>query len=189
MLSLLRELKAGVLFEYSPEFLKHHSEATTLVQKGDDALSAMAVELEWWVDLDSATLVEDLTAAYEEHVFVYAENGLGPYFRVLHTMLRTIDDADYLKPSDKIEYGNLLRSQLTSNELLLAGINGMVPASRRFQAFLTHYRMLKYLRPTPLRAVLQSSYPPEAFLGRDHAGRDLVARRKNVEPPAPSSSP
>jgi hypothetical protein len=49
-------------------------------------------------------------------------------------MLRRIKDDPVLSPEEKVEYGNLLRSQLTGFEIALAGLNGLSKVSNDFSS-------------------------------------------------------
>lgn len=161
LLSLLRELKGNIQFEHTDAFLAAHPHHPSTKQEGDDAIEAMLIELAYWDELNPAT--DDLLAIYTNKIYIHAENGISPYFRVLQNILRSIDSADYLSDIDKVEYGNLLRSQITSNELALAGINALLPGSSRFREYVVKFSLLKYLQAGHIRQTLENHPPAETF--------------------------
>ncbi|MGO7803326.1 putative phage abortive infection protein [Rhizobium ruizarguesonis] len=86
---------------------------------------------------------------------------------MVYTILRRIKDDKVLSEPEKIQYSNLLRSQLTSHELALAGFNGLMPQANDFDALLTEFHMLKYLPTGIARRALEEVYDPTAFAARD----------------------
>lgn len=72
-----------------------------------------------------------------------------------------------MNPYEKAAYGNLLRSQLTSHDLVLIGFNGLIPPAKNFSSYITEFRLLKYLPKNDVRDALQRHYPKEAFTARD----------------------
>lgn len=104
---------------------------------------------------------------YIREVHAYGEDGLGAYFRVIYTILRRISEDTVLTIDEKAKYGNLLRSQFTSSELVLVGFNGLAPFSQNFSEYLIEFRMLKYLPEGPFLTTLKRHYPTKAFAARD----------------------
>jgi hypothetical protein len=95
------------------------------------------------------------------------ETGLGPYFRVIYTMLNRLRDDAVLSQVEKVALGNLLRSQLNGDEIQLAAVNGLTPESKDFGELLTEFHMLKYMPRGPLRNRLEQVYEAKAFAPRD----------------------
>lgn len=170
LLDLLRELRSEIRFNHSREY-NLHVPGNYVVQVGEDALRAIVRELDYWSEIcdDRKPLdqIEFMKKKYMVCVQAYGENGLSPYFRIVYSILRRVHEATFLTDQDKAAYGNLLRSQITSNELAIAGINGMVSISANFATYLTEYRMFKYLVNGPTRAIIELHYPKHAFEGRD----------------------
>lgn len=104
---------------------------------------------------------------YEEDVHRFAENSFGPYFRVLYTILRRISENQLLGEHEKIRYGNLVRSQLSSPEVALIAANALTEASNDFRKFVVEFRLLKYLPKGAYRGLLEKIYPVSAFEARD----------------------
>lgn len=95
------------------------------------------------------------------------ETGLGPYFRVIYTMLNRLREDTVLSPVEKVALGNLLRSQLNGDEIQLAAVNGLTQESKDFADLLTQFHMLKYMPKGHLRNRLEKVYDPKAFAPRD----------------------
>lgn len=117
--------------------------------------------------MEEKECVDTIKIKYMSCIHAYSENGLSPYFRIVYSILRRIDEAEFLSEKEKASYGNLLRSQITSSELTVAGINGMVSVSANFSAYLVRYKMFKYLVGGPTRKIVEMHYSPSAFQGRD----------------------
>ncbi|WP_405049507.1 putative phage abortive infection protein [Rhizobium sp. BK176] len=73
-------------------------------------------------------------ALYRKRVHVRYESTFGPYFRLLYTILWRLRDDKKLTPEEKRRYGNLLRGHLTSFEVAMAGLNGLMPRAKDFDA-------------------------------------------------------
>jgi hypothetical protein len=104
---------------------------------------------------------------YSDEVHQRAEGTLGPYFRVLYTILRRISEKAELSDTEKAQYGNLVRSQLSSAEVGLIAANALTTASNDFKRFVIEFRLLKYLPLGGYRSILEKIYPEEAFAPRD----------------------
>lgn len=67
---------------------------------------------------------------------------------------------------EKIRYGNILRSQLTTFEVGLAGLNGLTKMANDFKSLIEEYRLLKYISNGRIKAELRKHYSENAFKGR-----------------------
>jgi len=114
-------------------------------------------------DLSSGALAE----LYTDNVHMRSEAGLGPYFRIVYTILRRISEEPGLDDTERARFGNMVRSQLTSPEVALIGLNGLTGASRDFGDYIVEFRLLKYLALPNTLEVLRLHYPPQAFAARD----------------------
>lgn len=102
----------------------------------------------WQAGVSEITPLPDehpVGAFYAEKLHRMNEDHLGPYFRIIYSMLRRISEASFLNDEEKIAYGNLLRSQLTSTELFVIGVNGLAHVSGDLRGYLEEFRMFKYL--------------------------------------------
>lgn len=116
------------------------------------------------------TSAETATAIADSYLGMLAgqgETGLGPYFRVIYTMLNRLREDTVLSPVEKVALGNLLRSQLNGDEIQLAAVNGLTQESKDFAYLLTEYHMLKYMPKGTLRSRLEKVYDDKAFAPRD----------------------
>lgn len=183
LLKLSRELRAKISFRNSQSYktLTNIANAREL-QSGDAAFRAIKSEVMvlWSARVGSAIPVKDehpVGAFYAAEVHRANEDQLGPYFRIIYSMLRRISEASFLTADEKVSYGNLLRSQLTSTELFVIGVNGLSHISGDFDQYLTEFRMFKYLPQEEKDAflvtwaALQPTYDASAFEGRQ--GKDV----------------
>lgn len=108
-----------------------------------------------------------MVTVYEERIHKNNEASFGPYFRLVYTVLRRIKDDDVLTVSEKNQYGNLLRSQLTSEELTLLAVNGMAPFSADLSDLIQEFRLLKYLPQSSVQRRFLAFYGSTAFAARD----------------------
>lgn len=108
------------------------------------------------------------------------EPEFSPYFRVIYSLLRRIDTSRYLTEEERLDYSRLLRSQMTSQEVALLGLNALSPQSRDLKEYIIKYRMLKYAQAGSIRDRLRQIYPSSTFEGRHGIG--------NAFAPSPSRS-
>lgn len=106
---------------------------------------------------------------YRSMVHTENEFYLGPFYRILYTILFRINSDETLNESEKIFYGNLVRSQFTSAEITLIGYNGLIPESKDLSKYIEHFRLLKYMPDGTHKSALQWVYDPIAFAPRDPA--------------------
>lgn len=109
----------------------------------------------------------DIAATYISISKLHAENPLGPFFRIVYSILRRISEDKILTRAEKASYGNLVRSHLSTSELGLIGLNGLTEDSNDFQKYITEFRILKYMPDNELKIELERFYPPETFMARD----------------------
>jgi hypothetical protein len=169
LLKLLREMRDEVTFNDSLSSLN----PTASFLAGTEHRGPAAFR-EAWVALNrsfqSRGALPDRAEAgriYNDLIQKGFEAQFSPYFRLLYTILNDLNEDNFVSEDYKLKYARLLRSQLTSNELVLAGINGLSPISKDFSVLLTHYRMFKYIPPGPRLRTLRYYYEEEAFSSRD----------------------
>ncbi|MGO7039853.1 putative phage abortive infection protein [Rhizobium acaciae] len=174
LLALLRETRREVRFRYSLPYRKANKIATSSerskVQTEAAAFRTAMYELRYLVRTRTTATRRtqaQLEKLYRLGIHARFESTFGPYFRIVYTILRRIKDDKVLSEPEKIQYSNLLRSQLTSHELALAGFNGLMPQANDFDALLTEFHMLKYLPTGIARRALEEVYDPTAFAARD----------------------
>lgn len=193
LLELGRKLREEVQFSHTPAYSAENPNADGHLKRGFAAFEAMHADLGWHLrDWDKgADLSEDrdnLGAMYRSVVHDSSEATISPYFRILYTILRRIDEDDLLSTKDKHAYYKLVRSQITSAELSVASLNGMFRESANFSYFLEKARMFKYMPASQIKNVITPHYWFGAFLGRDAyvqenpPKRDSVLRKPSGQP-------
>lgn len=168
LLRLLREARKEIRFQPSSDFSYSVYHESPRSSEGLAAFKTAWEEAFYWIDLrgDGATK-EQVGEIYNRRIHERIESDLGPYFRILYTMLHRLRSDRVLTEEEKHRYGNLLRSQLTSFELALAGLNGLSSVSKDFGDLVTEFRLLKYLPEGKRRQTLKRYYPKQAFEARD----------------------
>lgn len=93
---------------------------------------------------DSGPLIEFLQKTYRKK-YIQHEYALGPYFRSLYQLFKLIDRSD-IAYDQKIQYANIARSTLNSNEVLLLALNADSGWGRDFKVLVERYGLLKHFR-------------------------------------------
>lgn len=175
LLALLRTTREEVRFRHTESFRKAVGMTSlspnSKVLTGAPAFRRAVTEMHHWLraandsDRKDAVFVGRL---YRNRVHARFESTFGPYFRLVYTLLRLIHEDRTLTESEKIKYGNLVRSQLTSPEVGLAGFNALMKEANNFSELVERFRLLKYFPEKRfVRKVLEGLYAPETFLPRD----------------------
>ncbi|HEX8662900.1 MAG TPA: putative phage abortive infection protein [Beijerinckiaceae bacterium] len=169
LLHLVRATRDETRFRYSDEYILHHNPtAKNTLRTGLDAFRfAWREAIAWLGGRDSNLTPEEAGALYEKHIHKRYESRFGPYFRLIYTILDRVKSDPLLTGPERHRYGNLLRSQLTSYEIALLGLNGLSPVSKDLKDLIVEFHLLKYLPAGTRRETLEKFYPPEAFVGRD----------------------
>ena len=116
--------------------------------------AARAEELVIDANLRYQCLLQYAEAVHQELEGVYDDryqqnvSTLGPYFRLLYHLLKTIDRADALDEADKRSYASLVRAHLGADDLLLVLLNVMFNQEGRegLRPFVEKYGLLKHLK-------------------------------------------
>ncbi len=181
LIRLQREARRDLVFFNTAEFeaarearsYTTFSSATTGRMPADgklDAIAAADLEIHFQLlrscGLDAAAK-DDVVNVYMHYVHSASEATIAPYFRLIYSILERLRRDDILTDVEKVRYGNLVRSQLSSADVLLLGVNSLAPISADMRSLVTEYRMLKYLPPSSMRDLLLRLHDPEAFLGRE----------------------
>tara|TARA_R110002049_G_scaffold309095_1_gene516830 strand:- start:220 stop:1044 length:825 start_codon:yes stop_codon:yes gene_type:complete len=183
LFDLVRELKSELRFASTPRkslssaFTSssiHPHLAGVRVATGDEKVGAEAIKLAYddvSKQLSRYSSVSHAKSPSIERLYNIVVNRkfqaeFGPYFRVIYSILKRIDVSTVLNETEKLDYSRLLRSQMTSQEVVLLGLNGLQAESKDLKDYLIKYRMLKYSQSGELRKVLHERYPSETFNGR-----------------------
>lgn len=189
LLKLIRELRSDLVFterssglrsEYSREIDRIYPKVSgsygvgpdtkPKISTGTDAIySAFRVVTN---KIDKRLVAGDqisekqLAQIYNVTVNRYHEAEFGPYFRSIYSLLKRIDSSRYLSETEKLDYSRLLRSQMTSHEAILLGLNSIAPHSKDLKHYVESYRMLKYSASGRIREELSRHFGSEVFKGR-----------------------
>lgn len=130
--------------------------------RGRDALRIFSQRLKQ--ALKSHGALDDvgtMQGAYKEFFEQY-QHELGHYFRVLYNAVKFVHKSDV---SNKRFYTNLIRAQLSSDELVLLFFNCLTQwGSEKFKPLVEEYALLKTLPDGPYpSASLRAEYSPRAF--------------------------
>lgn len=115
------------------------------------------------IDKNSISSIDDLL---DNHLYESNEELFAPYFRIIFNILSKIDNERSLSDDEKIAYSRFLRSQFSTSEVLVLGINGLSSRSGILKYYIEKYRLLKYSGTSRLRRVLMSHYEASAFISR-----------------------
>lgn len=179
LLQLLRELRSEIRFSHSSEYreVKGVRGKAVLGQPinppinvGQAAVTAALTEVRYWLVEGRKTEGEitenEIVEVYSKYVHGRYEPALGAYFRIFYTILRRIKDDRVLTEYEKEQYGNMLRSQITSHELGLAAINSLSPVANDFRDLLGHFHFFKYLPEGRMKRMLKRIHGDRAFSAR-----------------------
>lgn len=195
LLELGRSLRSEVQFTHGGAFQKAHPAASAHDKRtGFAAFQAMHEELAWhlkdWkAHGDPQVDRRALGTTYRSIVHDHSETTISPYFRILYTILRRIDEDDLLSKPKKHAYSNLVRSQITSAELSVASLNGLVAESANFSSYLEKARMFKYMPQSAVKSAIRRHYWFAAFLGRDECSIENPPHKEKKSPRPASSAP
>ncbi len=171
LLRFFREARNAVRFEHTAEYnsaTEGKSPIDRKIYEGEEAFRAAMREIRHWCK-DETNLSDKakLLHIYRTSFHSRYESKLGPYYRLLYTILQRISADPVLTNDDKATYGNLIRSQLTSHEAAMAGLNGLAPFAKDFSRLVVEFRLLKYVTSNTAKRMLEQHYEAAAFLSRD----------------------
>lgn len=178
LLRLMRELQEKITFRHSATYRRAYAKdspnstfSLAAEKSGHAALESALRELRYWID-DNPAKALNLTKAQLSEIYIdkfhkRSETTLGPYFRIIYTILNRLSEDTILTNKEKSRYGNLLRSQLTSFEITIAAFNGLAPVSKDFGKLIKEFRLLKYMPDGTLRKMFIIHYTNSAFAPRD----------------------
>ena len=169
ILRIFREAREKFQYRYSKEYIASNQPgAKNAIYSGLEAIRRANFEMLWALREAPIEAISPqyVSGVYDDAILGRFESTTAPYFRLLYTLLFRIKSDDKLNSSEKRRYANLLRSQLTSHEVALAGFNGLNPVSKDLADLITEFRLLKYIRPEFGRDFLDRCYANEAFAYR-----------------------
>ena len=170
LLNMARTLKGEVLFQHSETYRQMSTETRgrrLLVRSSWEALHLECSLILRQSRTETGVDEEAVKTAYRTMVHKRSETSLAPYFRIVYTILNRISKDRFLTESEKIDYGNLLRSQLSSRELTVIAVNGIDESlSGDLFDLIVEFRLLKYMPSSTTRSTLRQIYPAKTFQGR-----------------------
>jgi len=136
--------------------------------KGKAALSNLLGKVSFTrtfrVAMDSdASDVDDM--AQYNRMFENYRSELGHYFRTLYNLFKFVDGSA-LEPDEKRIYTNLIRAQLSDDEVMLLFLNGLSERGAKFKPYLEKYAVLKNVNKEDglfTRSERKGEYAPSAF--------------------------
>lgn len=107
---------------------------------------------------------------YYERLYVFNEHLLGPYFRAQYHVFKLIDRAQ-VSVEDKVEYANIARASLSTDELFLLALNCRTSRGLEFKTLIERWGLLKHIQrsennETPDQAIAILFYAPTATMSR-----------------------
>ncbi|MBD3816608.1 MAG: putative phage abortive infection protein [Halothiobacillus sp.] len=172
LLRLIRQLRSELQFQQSKDVQKIKSKVMVReeVQGGFDAIKfaffEIYIKIRKKVPKGANVPKEIMSEIYVNCIHNRFESRFAPYFRIIYTVLHKIKNDEVLNDEQKYYYSRILRSQLTSHEIVLMSVNSLCPMAKDLFDHLVHFRMLKYA-PDWGRKILSPTFPDEAFSARD----------------------
>lgn len=173
MINLPRDIRNEITFKTSPLSLKvlPKNQATTKEVNGHNAVRFAYREVKFVLDAmtSSQKTIDKRRISAVYIVCIHRRYGFSfsPYFRVIYGMLQKILDDEVLGDEEKLYYSRIIRSQLSTQEVALLGLNACCDLSKDMAEKVEHFRLLKYLPRGVIRTALSNVYEPTAFMGRD----------------------
>ncbi|ADY64458.1 putative phage abortive infection protein [Agrobacterium tumefaciens] len=171
LLGVIRENREDVRFANSKEYLLAHLQAKPGIKREHFAFRAAYREMRYAVigarRSEQSITVDQLAKLYAESVHVRYESTLGAYFRLVYETLDRVERDDRLTDKEKDEFGNLVRGQMTSFEVAIAGCNALNDFAKDFKRLIIRFRLLKYAKKGEVYDELVKHYPSETFQGRE----------------------
>lgn len=114
----------------------------------------------------------DIVPQYET-IYYLNQRTLGPYYRALYQVFKLIYFSG-LSEKAKVQYANIVRSTLSSDELLFLALNCLTEHGRNFRYLVEEYGLLKHVSQdaeefTVDQLIVRTFYEPTAYLS--HRGR------------------
>lgn len=148
LLEMMRDIRSEISFRYSAKYIAAVKPRSVSSARGAETLSRAGREVLYWIkekEKIAPLKATEFAEIYTSMVHTRNETKLGPYYRILYTILRRISEDKTLSDVEKRSYGNILRGQLQSREVFLLALNGLTAMSDNFSDYLVEFRIMKYL--------------------------------------------
>ena len=153
-----------VIMDHNPQTGKTHRETI----KGWDAFIYFEKKLEQiFADKSIDNLESKLNSFFHGETH-HAESQLGHYFKTIYSILKTVEKSRFLDIEDKKYYANILRAQLSNNELFLLFYNCIWRSDFiLFRLLVEKYSLLKHLNQSEVSSNEIQLYQARAFDKKD----------------------
>lgn len=121
--------------------------------------------------VDSETRRQQLIDAYSK-LWESLETEFGHYFRSLYYLIKFVDDAQI---SNKQQYTNTVRAQLSVQEMLLIFYNGIYHSESKFNTLIEKYALMKYLPVSTVPSALDFTFFDANAFGGAYPAVSVVA--------------
>jgi hypothetical protein len=98
LLELMRDVRGEIFFRYSPAYVAASGRKSLKTAHGPEALSRASREVAYWIRKrakEGPLTADELARTYVSRVHTRAETRLGPYYRVIYTILRRISEIGF----------------------------------------------------------------------------------------------
>jgi hypothetical protein len=142
---------------------------TAVVSKGRDCFITFRARLLRAYEAPTLNFLEDISeedrlkSAYKKF-WKEGNNELGHYFRFLFNLYRFIDESTNV---DKKFYSNLVRSQLSDQELFLLFYNCLTPHGQKFMTYAIQYELFDNLKIESLMSPSHVNLVDSRVFGRE----------------------
>ena len=167
LLKLQREVKDELSYRYSNHYVKNYPNKIGLLPTGQESFDEAYRDMTYiFKDGEPIKDLKNKDEIYRKlNLYFYPHNDsqFSVYFRITHNIIRKIKDDKIISDDEKIQYANLLRSQMTDKEVCIVGLNGLSPQSKRLPELITYARLLRYAPQGPIKKILDHHYSTETF--------------------------
>lgn len=176
LLRLMRELRSEIRFRHTKQYATAKKSAGKVVNSTVDLPGiehkgvvgidrALAELLFWHAEYANRGPLNRIIIGniYDEKVGKINEYSISPYFRMIYTLLYRVSNDGVLSEYEKQQYGNLVRSQLTSRELHLIAYNACSGVSKDLTQYIEKFRLFKYMRSSAGRRRIEGFFKSVAF--------------------------
>ena len=196
LLTLVGNLRENIRFRHSIEYLaqkKGVAQPTSRSTKyGLEAITAAAREIRYWLGRQKKAGQEvteiSIAAIYTTYIHKRNENRIAAYLRTIGVILGRIKNDDVLDDKEKGYYISIIRGLLTTYELGLLAINGLMQSEKEIFGLIVEFRLLKYMSDGLLRRTLEKFYPADAFDGKLMSGEPDIPESEEESETEPESS-
>lgn len=186
--SLAQRIDAYALPKDNADAIAARNKKPEVVASGVHALEVLAQTIHSLMKPKKNTPDHNLLHLTHAYMRIYRNrpSALGAYFRTFHQAIKTIDSAE-IEDTQKTEYANIARDQLSDGVVLLLALNCCVPHGREAVPLVEKYGLLKNMLggyKVNYKPMLRELIRERAFQSEEERGDD------EADPaPLPMASP